>query len=336
MKKPRLSEKKNDPKTEEASVSFSDEYVAALGAAWNINLVYVRPDLVIQGSPERSLSRAVVEDAEGRLFLLEKLAPKTAARKRQIAAALHALAERGLSRVSPYLSSTAGEFIVPHKNFFWQLSHYLEGIPLNREQYTFEQWRGRALADFLLELREKSEQAPSLRLQDRFSLKRYLHHMAKKMSVYDRNIFIETKPILAFLKNEFLAAYDDLPEIFCHGDYHPLNIIWSDHDIRCVIDWEFSGPKKELYDIANLIGCVGMENPNALLGELTQAFVRRLQTSRIFSEKSWRYLPEFVLALRFAWLAEWLRQRDTGMIALELDYMKLLVDNKNILQKTWL
>jgi len=39
---------------------------------------------------------------------------------------------------------------------------------------------------------------------------------------------------------------------FCHGDYHPMNIIWSADDIKCVIDWEFSEYKSEIYDAANI------------------------------------------------------------------------------------
>jgi homoserine kinase type II len=44
---------------------------------------------------------------------------------------------------------------------------------------------------------------------------------------------------------------------------------------------------------------------------------------------------EFIVALRFAWLSEWLRRKDSEMIGLELDYMRLLIDNKNSLQKAW-
>jgi aminoglycoside phosphotransferase (APT) family kinase protein len=42
------------------------------------------------------------------------------------------------------------------------------------------------------------------------------------------------------------------PVAFCHGDYHPMNIIWSADDIKCVIDWEFSEYKSEIYDAANI------------------------------------------------------------------------------------
>jgi homoserine kinase type II len=61
-----------------------------------------------------------------------------------------------------------------------------------------------------------------------------------------------------------------------------------------------------------------------------------MKKAKIISKTSWMYLLEFIVALRFAWLAEWLRRKDTEMISLELDYMQLLIDNKNVLQKTWL
>jgi homoserine kinase type II len=127
-----------------------------------------------------------------------------------------------------------------------------------------------------------------------------------------------------------------MPVAFCHGDYHPMNVIWSADDIKCVIDWEFSGYKREIYDAANLIGCIGVEDPRSLTGELVKSFISDMKIARIISKISWKYLVEFIVALRFAWLSEWLRRKDTEMISLELDYMRVLIDNKNILQKTWL
>jgi len=41
------------------------------------------------------------------------------------------------------------------------------------------------------------------------------------------------------------------------------------------------------------------------------------------------------VALRFSWLAEWPWQKDKEMIRLELDYMELLIENKNDLEKAW-
>lgn len=335
MKKHRLL-KTNLPPTRVKPVALPEEFLTSLGAFWNIPFKTVRQDITIQGSPERSLWRVVMEDKKGQLFILEKLVPKTVGRKRQIASTLHDLTGCGLSRISPYLLSKHGEFIVGHEKNFWQLSRFHQGVALNRETYFCEPWRGERLADFLLELYTTSKKISALERQDRFSLKDYMDKFMRDTQRCNPNLHAPLMKAWAFLQQDFLRAYDDIPETFCHGDYHPLNIIWSHQDIRCVIDWEFSGPKKELYDIANLIGCVGMEHPNALLGGLAQAFIHRLKSSKIFSENSWRYLPEFILALRFAWLAEWLRNRDDEMIALELDYMNLLISNKNILQKTWL
>jgi homoserine kinase type II len=103
-----------------------------------------------------------------------------------------------------------------------------------------------------------------------------------------------------------------------------------------VIDWEFSGYKNELYDAANLIGCVGVEDPQSLTGGLVKSFIADMKSAKIISNISWEYLVEFIVALRFAWLSEWLRQKDSEMIRLELDYMQLLIENKNSLQKVWL
>ena len=132
-----------------------------------------------------------------------------------------------------------------------------------------------------------------------------------------------------------MPMYEKLPVAFCHGDYHPLNIIWSTDDIKCVIDWEFSGYKSEIYDAANLIGCVGVEDPQSLTGNLVKSFIADMKRAEIISNISWRYLVEFIIALRFAWLSEWLRRRDTEMIRLELDYMRLVIENKSSLQKAW-
>jgi len=39
--------------------------------------------------------------------------------------------------------------------------------------------------------------------------------------------------------------------------------------------------------------------------------------------------------LRFAWLSEWLRHKDHGMIDFETTYMNLLVDNPDMLKNAW-
>ncbi len=102
-----------------------------------------------------------------------------------------------------------------------------------------------------------------------------------------------------------------------------------------VIDWEFTGYKPEIYDAANLVGCIGVENPDALSGDLVKDFIKSLRKENIFADISWNFFIEFIVSLRFAWLSEWLRHDDKDMIKLETDYMNLLVDNAIELKKIW-
>jgi len=138
-----------------------------------------------------------------------------------------------------------------------------------------------------------------------------------------------------YLKKEFFKVHDKLPIAFCHGDYHPLNVIWGEKSIRKVIDWEFMGYKPEIYDVANMIGCLGMEEPKSLISGIVGSFVRELRKKDFMQLWSWRYLHEFIIALRFAWLAEWLRKDDKEMIELELVYMFLLIDNRRNIERVW-
>src|SRR5512137_364165 len=123
---------------------------------WNLELMAEHPDLVLAGSPERSLFRTVIEDAGATRFVLEKIDPRMVDRKREIAAAVDTLASRGLAGVHPYLRNRDGDFIAKAAGSFWQLSPFIDGVELRRPEYTIEAWRGRALARFLIDMKEKS------------------------------------------------------------------------------------------------------------------------------------------------------------------------------------
>lgn len=130
------------------------------------------------------------------------------------------------------------------------------------------------------------------------------------------------------LEAHLFPLHDQLPMGFCHGDFHPLNIIWGKSDIRAVIDWEFCGIKPEIYDLANLLGCLGMEDPRSLTGPFAGRLLHWLKQARCFKDASWRALPDLILAIRFAWLSEWLRKKDRPMIRLEADYLALLLKHR--------
>ncbi len=315
---------------------FSRETLKAVAGMWQVHLKKIHHKIPVQGSPERSCFRVVLEDRDKRFFLLEQITRQSLENKKQIAAILDSLAGKQLLQINPYLADGKGNHILEHQNNFWQLSPFIPGVELDREKYIFEQWRGIVLADFLITLHRKSQTMTTAGSRGLFSLKKYVYKLVREINLYNKDIKIDIRRVVDFLEEDFMSAYEQLPVAFCHGDYHPLNIIWSTDGIQCVIDWEFCGLKSELYDVANLIGCVGVENPQSLPGDMVRSFIGKMKKSGTISKMSWKYLPEFIVALRFAWLAEWLRFRDREMIRLELDYVKLLMDNKTVLQKSWL
>ena len=317
-------------------IPFRKEILKSVSRLWQVNLKRIHKNIPVQGSPERSVFRIVLEDENGKYFVLEQIPPKSLENKKRIAATLDFLAKNNLVGVQPCLASEKGYFIIKHRNNFWQMIPFVPGVELDREKYIYDKWRGPALAEFLINLRRKSKSLPLQNPGNVFSLKDYIYKLIREINLYNKDIKDEIKNVARFLEKDFMPMYEKLPVAFCHGDYHPLNVIWSADNIKCVIDWEFCGYKSELYDAANLIGCIGVEDPQSLTGDLVKCFIADMKKAKIISKKSWLYLLEFIVALRFAWLSEWLRREDAEMISLELDYMRLLIDNKNILQKAWL
>ncbi|PKN51251.1 MAG: hypothetical protein CVU55_12500 [Deltaproteobacteria bacterium HGW-Deltaproteobacteria-13] len=315
---------------------YSKETLSAVASLWQVRLKKLHHNISVQGSPERSLFRVVLEDKNENVFVLEQISSKSLEHKKQIAATLDFLSKKNFRHIQPYLAGEKGKYVIKYKNNFWQMIPFIQGVPLDREKYMYEKWRGPALAAFLIALRRKSKNMPLDHSLHVFSLKDYIYKLICEINLYDKNIKDEINDIARFLEKDFMPAYEKLPIAFCHGDYHPLNIIWSADNMKCVIDWEFSGCKREIYDAANLIGCIGVEDPRSLTGGLVKSFISEMAEAKLISKTSWKYLVEFIVALRFAWLSEWLRRKDVEMIGLELDYMRLLIDNKNRLQKAWL
>ncbi len=294
------------------------DYAGLLGK-WGIVYKQENPEIVISGSPERAEFRIVVSDVNDNKYVLERIFKHMLDRKKEIASTLVKLKGEDLS-VHPYLDMKefAGDY--------WQIMPFIEGISLNRPDYIYEEWRGKVLADFLIKMKSASK---GIDLPD-FSLKEYVEKILSQAERFQPKHYLFLKKIVDPLSDFFEIK---LPRGVCHGDYHPINVIWGQDKINSVIDWEFVGYKDELFDAANLIGCVGMENPQALTKGLIPVFTHRLRDSGLFS--SWERLPELVLALRFAWISEWFRKKDFEMQDLEMAYMQLLIDNSDQLRRIW-
>lgn len=305
-------------------------------ATWGLDAQRIREDLPISGSPERSEFRCVLECAGGRLVVMENIRAQDRPRKQAIIDRLDFLALRNLAGVHPYLPTVDGRQIIPSNGRLWQAAPYIPGVPLDRPQYAFDAWRGETMAAFLVNLRRASQDMPAHLVTAPFSILRYIDVLFGQIIEREPPELVEKlTPIITFLQHRLANQHDLLPLAFCHGDYHPLNMIWSENTLMGVIDWEFSGSKPENYDAALLIGCLGMEIPDALSGPLVLSFIRTLQTARLLAEASRRTLVEMTIAIRFGWLAEWLRTKDTEMIALETVYMRLLMDHADELEGIW-
>jgi homoserine kinase type II len=317
--------------------SFNQMGESAIHAAgvWGFHAVTVRSDLAVCGSPERSEFRCVVECADGYLIVLENIREQDLMRKQAIIDRLDFLARQGLSGVHPCLRAPDGRHIVRIEGRSWQGYPYFPGVRLDRPAYAFDGWRGEVMADFLINLRTASRSMPAELSGPTFSILGYIDVLMSQIEIREPGLTETLAPVTAFLRKRLAPVHDLLPVAFCHGDFHPLNMIWSETALRGVIDWEFSGMKPQNYDAALLIGCMGMENPEALTGELVSVFIRDLKAAQVLSETSWQVLVEMIVAIRFGWLSEWLRTRDTEMIELETDYMHLLMDHADELIRVW-
>lgn len=302
---------------------------------WNISYQKSHPELVISGSPQRSSYRIVIEDINQKKFILEKIPEGKIQHKRLISQTLSFLSDQQISGIYSYVSNMNNEFLTEINGSYWQVIPYISGSSLNRPEYVFDSWRGMKSAAFLIDLWKNSTELSNTIHLPFFSLKDYVLKMTGNMKTFNPGQYQKILPILSYLTTDFFSQYNQVPTRFCHGDYHPLNIIWGPFFLKAVIDWEFLGIKIETYDAANLLGCIGVEEPTSLINDFALTFIQHIKESTLISDIGFSFLFECMLALRFAWLAEWLRAKDGEMIDLELDYLLLLFRQKDEIKKEW-
>ena len=303
---------------------------------WGIGFSRVVENVDIQGSPERTLARCVVEDGQGNRFLVEKFPWKKGRARESIARALILFRKQGLSQATGGIPATQGKCLLSFGEALFQVTPFLEGTPLPRPQWLMSGSRGQAMGDFLnrmgacAQISSKALEFPSFRLGP------YIQKLAKEMAEHHPQRFRQYLPFIQFLDQGFMVAEKALPMGFCHGDFHPLNIIWEGGEIKGVIDWEFAGFKPLVYDAANLIGCAGIEHPEqGLVGPMALAFLHEIRRSPIMVPACREWFLEYVLALRFAWLSEWLRNEDEEMLENEAAFMAILLKYREDLRDSW-
>ncbi|MGM0508927.1 MAG: phosphotransferase [Fusobacteriota bacterium] len=295
---------------------------------YGINFKNFREDINITGSPSRTANRFIFESKKENLFILEKIKFEDIKTKKRILKNLSILHNYKLP-VEKYCLNLNNEYLTEYKLRNFQLKKYIPGIPLERPNYLNQKWRAIKSAEFLVNLYKISKNNEDLNISSyKGNLKENIINMIsdfrKKDGIYNQKL----KFIMKYIESTFLEYEPKLPKRFCHGDYHPLNIIWGSQHINSVIDWEFSGLNYDIYDVANFISCVGMEDPKFINGKFNKVFLNEIKSSNIIEESSWKYLNSFIIALRFGgWLSHWLKKRDPEMINLEISYLNFLFKN---------
>ncbi|WP_207264961.1 phosphotransferase [Desulfovibrio sp. Huiquan2017] len=300
---------------------------------WGLPDGHPRTDIILPGSPERCRSRRAVEDERGRVWMLEALHPGQFGRRERIGRALDKLSRAGLP-VPAYLAGPDGRYVVEHDGQYYQLSPYVPGDPLPQPEFIEDDARGESLGAFLCRLREMSGTVREFDDEPPFLLEGYVNDLMTVMAERRPDLHRALTSVPPALLPLF-EAWNGLPSAFCHGDFHPLNVIWHGRAAVAVIDWEFAGIRPCLFDAANCLGCVGIEDPAALVRGLAPALLRTLRRGLYLDKDSFRLLPELILGLRFAWMSEWLRRKDEEMIEIEVAYMRLLANSLDTLLPAW-
>lgn len=328
----------------------------------------------LPGSPERCITRTAVQADDGRLWMLERLAPTQVPRREAMGELLAQLADPAVSGpelaalVPAYLPVEGGDLryvlkadTPPHAGY-WQLSPFVPGAEPPRPDYLDHGWRGRAVAALLLALHRAGDNLPAglppAPVPPLPAFIAGLHEtVARRLPDAARRLH-PVRDALEALPDVLTAQ----PVVLAHGDAHPLNLIWApcgDGDdsaltdatgapvseplaaLRGVIDWEFAGAQPVLYDAANCIGCVGFEHPSGLGRGFAAGFTTALREGvppyglAGIPASTLRHLPLMVLASRFGWLSEWLRRGDRDMLGMELDYCDILLHHRQQLADMW-
>jgi len=302
-------------------------------ALWGLTPGRPRTDIVLPGSPERCVSRLAIEDDTGRVWMLEQLYPGQFDRRERIGRTLASLEEAGLP-IPAYRPGPNGRFVVEDAEHHWQLSPYVKGDPLPQPDFIDDPERGTNLGNFIAALRDTGSSIREFDTEPVFILEDYINELMGAIGPRRPEIHQALLPVLGCLAPLF-EAWPNLPATLCQGDFHPLNVIWRDSSVAAVIDWEFTGIRPAMFDVANCFGCVGMEDPMGLVRGLAPAMLRTLRDKGCLDKMSLTFLPEMIIGMRFAWMSEWLRKYDEEMAELEVRFMRLMINSVDTLLPTW-
>ena len=279
----------------------------------------------IYGAPSRAADRTVVTDVHGKRFLVEKHHFWNMQRKEKLADNINLLHKNGFLSCTPYVESPFCRSVTEFDNRCWMVAPFVEHQTLARPEYLDSGKAGTAAAETLIKMYEVSSKIEMNDVPGAFSLLIHTQNLISKIRNCHGKIYSRIKEPLDIIENLFSKSIVSSRIIFCHGDYHPLNILWKNDVPASVIDWEFSGYRPALTDIANMIGCAGFEDFTAFDRNFVKEFSKTIKTSGFFSDRELEDLSMFILGFRFSgWLNEWINDSDNEMIDREINYLNFL------------
>ena len=295
-----------------------------LFAHWGIDKFEIADDIVISGSPNRSLERCVLKCASGEMFIAEGFSISKREKQIKQNTFLEHLQKENLQGIYPFLRSSDGGHGVEDGTFFWQLRPYLPMDELPRATLGEAGELGALWGRFLLDFKKASSSYDRSYLpNERFFLASYIP-LLRALIIHQMPQILRKFDMLVRKLSAFFEIERTLPSQISHGDFHPGNILISGGEISGVIDWEFCGLKCAGYDPALLLGCLGIDDPGWLGGKAAEIFRQMLFEADFMPRISWEHFTSLMAAIRLGWLGEWVDMRDRDLAERELEYIEML------------
>ncbi len=294
---------------------------------WELSFSAVGENSLITGSPNRTETRFLFSDNDGRAYIAEGYnAGKKTPQIRQNML-LEFLKEKSLPGIHPFYRTRTGEHGVDFDGLFWQIRPYIPAENIPRPLLAERREYGILWAEFLLQMKNIIAGAddPPPMPNPPFYMTNFLPQLytfaERKMPSITGKLQEFERLLAPFFRWERRAE-----GMFAHGDFHPGNILLGNGTIRAVIDWEFAGVKFPGYDMALLIGCLAMDHPKNLNSPAVRAFQDTLCNNNYIPDEAWEHLPLLIAATRLGWLGEWLLLDDEALVLQEMALLSILLE----------
>lgn len=322
-------------------MNYPCEMLASVFSRRGLQLHHIETTLSIPGSPERCRHRLVATDTNGAYWLAEHLTYTQQIHRNRIGRLLYTMFPQSETWIPLPALLTGTTDCVEQQGEPWQLSPFYQGEELPRPAYLHDAWRGSAVGNVIINLQYASSALitiPNPTIEDAVNahqhhIEHYIEQLGQTIKRHHPSLYQRIAPSIRHCCSVLPDSIEAQGFTCAHGDLHPLNIIWSHNALCGVIDWEFCGKRPLLYDVANCLGCCGFEHPSGLVKNFAVALTSTL--TQHHGSAIMQLLPDMVLASRFSWLSEWFRKNDAEMLHMELEYMDILMDNRDYLSTYW-